>query len=230
MDDSGNIPSRQERRNERLTGHQRRTQQQRQKSRLRVAIVGIIVALLTIISVVYTLVPVLRAQGGGPGSPIDGIQCGAMEGAAEHIHSHVALFDNGIPVTMPAFIGIPVNQHISEQVCFYWLHTHALTNVVHIEAPVSGTYTLGQFVDIWRQTARWDAQNAIAGGFHVNPAFANALARAPQAQVHIYIGKAFVGHNYHTVTFADHRDITVELGKPLQLPVTSFNWKTWQGL
>lgn len=166
------------------------------------------------------------------GAPIDGIECGAMEGQAEHIHSHVALFRNGKPVTIPAYVGIPINQNIpasTSNYCYYWLHTHATTDVVHIEAPASGTYKLGQFVDIWRYTALWDSQSTIANTPTVDGSFANALLKARPSQVHVYVGAKEVNTPWRDLTFADHKNMTVELGTPLKPPVATFDWKHWNG-
>jgi hypothetical protein len=41
-------------------------------------------------------------------------------------------------------IGIPSN-------CFYWLHTHDESGIIHIEAPLHRDFTLGQFFDIWNK-------------------------------------------------------------------------------
>lgn len=170
-----------------------------------------------------------RASALQPGTAIDGIECGAMEGRAEHIHSHLALYWNGNPITVPALVGIPVNQDIPNTYCFYWLHTHATSGVVHIEAPASGTYTLGQFFDIWRDTAQWDRQSTVGGAPRLDDAFLNALRAAPSANVRVYLGSKPVGVRYQDLTLADHKNITIELGIPLRPPVATFGWAHWNG-
>jgi hypothetical protein len=86
----------------------------------------------------------LVAQSFFGGAPIDGISCDSMEGAVEHIHSHIALVDRGRTVDVPAGIGIP-----NSYGCLYWVHTHTPDGFIHIEAPVKRAFTLGQFFDIW---------------------------------------------------------------------------------
>jgi len=86
----------------------------------------------------------LVAQSFFGGAPIDGISCDTMEGAVEHIHSHIVLVDRGRPVAVPAGVGIP-----SGYGCLYWVHTHTSDGFIHIEAPVKRPFTLGQFFDIW---------------------------------------------------------------------------------
>lgn len=83
----------------------------------------------------------------GGNLPIDGIRCDTMEGAVEHIHSHLQIFNRGRSVEVPAQIGImPIAG------CLYWVHTHANDGIIHIEAPAIRAFTLGQFFDIWGQS------------------------------------------------------------------------------
>ncbi|HYA85263.1 MAG TPA: hypothetical protein VEH06_17725, partial [Candidatus Bathyarchaeia archaeon] len=75
---------------------------------------------------------------------IDGIGCNPMEQAVFHIHAHLDVIINGAYFLVPSQIGIPSN-------CFYWLHTHDESGIVHIEAPTHRDFTLGQFFDIWNK-------------------------------------------------------------------------------
>jgi len=78
-----------------------------------------------------------------PAAPtIDSIACNSREQAAFHIHAHLDIIINGVYFLVPSQIGIPGN-------CFYWLHTHDESGIVHIEAPMYRDFTLGQFFDIW---------------------------------------------------------------------------------
>jgi len=72
---------------------------------------------------------------------IDGIGCNPMEQAVFHIHAHLDIIINGAYFLVPSQVGIPSN-------CFYWLHTHDESGIVHIEAPIHRDFTLGQFFDI----------------------------------------------------------------------------------
>jgi hypothetical protein len=137
-----------------------RRQQRRKQMRLRLWLgAG---ALVVIAAVALVLVFTL---GGGPtaatkhaatGAPVDGISCQTNEQVVYHIHSHLAIFDNGKQQTVPRGIGIPGPQQVQDGFvesgkCFYWLHTHDTTGVVHVESPTRAIYTLGQFFDIWGQ-------------------------------------------------------------------------------
>lgn len=79
---------------------------------------------------------------------IDGIQCNTNEFAVLHIHTHLDVFVNGQPFEVPGGIGIVDNT------CLYWMHTHKTNGVIHMESPKSTPFTLGQFFDIWKSTAK----------------------------------------------------------------------------
>jgi hypothetical protein len=91
------------------------------------------------------------------GLPIDGITCDRSEGAVEHIHARLQLFDHGRRVDVPGDIGVmPIAG------CLYWLHTHSTDGQIHIESPVMRTFTLGQFFDVWGE----DLGRSKAGPLH----------------------------------------------------------------
>lgn len=90
---------------------------------------------------------------GGRGVAVDGIPCESMEVAILHVHTELSLFVHGVQIAIPRNVGI-VGQITG--VCFYWIHTHDSSGVIHLEAgsvisPNGGTYTLGNFFDIWGQ-------------------------------------------------------------------------------
>jgi hypothetical protein len=96
---------------------------------------------------------------GADGNPVDGVACNTGEQLAYHIHAHLAVYVNGQPRTIPYGIGIkqPVAEQtssgpfVSQGDCFYWIHVHDLSGVIHIESPTPRTYTLGQFFALWGQ-------------------------------------------------------------------------------
>jgi hypothetical protein len=72
-----------------------------------------------------------------------------MEQAVFHIHAHLSFFLDGQAVAIPQGIGIAPDSS-----CFYWLHMHDASGVIHIEAPANRTFTFGNFLDIWGSSSR----------------------------------------------------------------------------
>jgi hypothetical protein len=76
--------------------------------------------------------------------PVDGIYCDTLEQTVYHIHAHVSIYINGKLSSVPQYVGIA-----SDGSCYYWLHTHDTSGVIHIESPDQHTYTFGNFLDEW---------------------------------------------------------------------------------
>ncbi len=99
---------------------------------------------------------------------VDGIRCLPSEQLAYHVHAHLAVYDHGTPRALPAGVGIPGS--IAPPMphgpiaaggrCLYWLHTHTIDGVIHIESPTRRIYTLGDFFDEWHQPL---SQTHVAG-------------------------------------------------------------------
>ena len=127
--------------------------------------------------------PAGRSAGTAPsatGQPIDGIQCQTQEQVLFHIHAHLAIYDNGQPVTVPLGIGIPdaqvqnttEGQFAASGDCFYWLHSHQTDGIIHVESPVQRTFTLGNYFDIWGQPL---SATRVAGSSGTVIAYVNGL-------------------------------------------------------
>jgi hypothetical protein len=146
------------------------------------------------------------AQGG---SPVDGIQCLEAEQVLFHIHAHLTVFVSGAARQIPLGIGIPAAQisatpagpFVGAGSCFYWLHTHAADGIIHIESPVTRTYTLGDFFDVWGQKL---------GRAEVGPATGPVTA--------FYDGRLFRG-NPRDIPLSKHAQIQLDVGRPLVAPV-----------
>lgn len=158
--------------------------------------------------------PTVATQTAAPS--VDGIQCGAMESLAYHIHQYLELYDHGKRVQVPSEIGIPGGEPYST--CFYWIHVHASTpDIIHVESPIHKTFTLGNFFDVWKATRN----DAVPSG----DAYVRKLqSAAASGQVTAYLnGKKWTG-NYRSIPLKEHETITVEIGKPLVKPVLNTNW------
>jgi hypothetical protein len=77
---------------------------------------------------------------------ISGVECNRTEQLVHHIHSHLDVFVDGNKQQIPDNVG-----RLSS--CLYWLHTHSMDGIIHVEAPQTREFTLGQFLDVWRQTS-----------------------------------------------------------------------------
>ena len=151
------------------------------------------------------------------GQTVDGIQCGASEEVAYHIHSHLAVYVDGSPRAIPAGIGIvsPVaqpssaGQFDSATRCYYWLHVHAQDGVIHVESPTVRTYTLGQFFAIWRQPLT---------AHRVGP---------DQGSVTAFVdGRRYTGDPAQ-IPLRAHEDIQLDVGSPA-VGAQSVNWSASQ--
>ncbi len=132
--------------------------------------------------------------------PIDGIRCDQQEGAVEHIHVNLQLFNRGRSVAVPAQIGIPQGSN-----CLYWIHTHSGDGFIHIESPVKRAFDLGEFFDIWGPELSW--------------AQAASLTAPHGRQLAIWVdGQAWHGANPRNITLHDHETILIQNGPPFAKP------------
>jgi hypothetical protein len=155
---------------------------------------GLLVAIIAGIGVFSATAPRAPAA-----LTIDGIQCSSFEQLVFHIHSHLDIFINGRPFTIPAQIGIIPGK------CFYWLHTHDESGVIHIESPVNRNYTVGQFFDIWNQK------------LNNTQVLNNAANSKNMLSVYINGVKVPKGVNYRDIKLGAHDEIAIVYGVP---PIT----------
>ncbi len=182
----------------------------------RVPLLPVVVAAFLIIGAIYLAVAgarsgLLSSHPTG-GATIDGIPCETAEhteATAKHIHVHLDIFLKG------AAVNLPVNQGVSQSTsCFYWIHTHDTTGVIHIEAPAraaSRQFTLGDAFDVW--ASKLDSQNV-------------ATLQVPKdgSLVAFINGKPYTG-NPRSIPLNSHDEIVLEItpGAPAQLP-TSYSF------
>jgi hypothetical protein len=140
------------------------------------------------------------------GEQVAGISCDAMEGDRLHIHQHLAILDRGHDVPVPANVGRPTSGQ-----CLYWLHTHTPDGVIHIEAPLLRTFTLGDFFKIWGQP--------------LTKSVASTARAAKGASLKVWVdGKPYSG-DPAAIPLATHTDIVIEAGPPFPKPVPFTDWK-----
>lgn len=89
---------------------------------------------------------------GGTGQTVHGIACDNSV-PASHVHAHLTLIADSVQRAIPLAVGTRSPQIVSNFVvdaaCFYWLHTHDATGILHVEAPGPTPLTLGDFFAIW---------------------------------------------------------------------------------
>lgn len=121
---------------------------------------------------------------GGQGQAVDGVTCDPTMSDNYHIHIYLGLYVNGTLVALPAGVGMEnpgapgsgggVPGFVNSATCFYHLHTHDQSGIVHVEdpdpngVPVTGTlYTLKTFLDEWGITADSDHFGPFTGPVRV---------------------------------------------------------------
>ncbi len=203
------------RQSERLSSRQQQKQEQLRKqeraARNRGIIIGGIIAAVAIVIVAigYFVYMNNNAQSSSTTEtvvdssypPVDGVYCDTLEQTTYHYHALLAMYINGKAVPLASQIGIASD-------CYYWLHTHDTSGVIHIESPNSHTYTLGNFLDEW-------SQRFSSLGYPTQLNSANW-------QVWVN-GKVYNG-DLHNIVLKAHEIITLAYNSPGVKPVTSYNW------
>lgn len=142
---------------------------------------------------------IMLAQSLFGGLPVNGIRCDQMEGAAQHIHANLQLFDRGRSVEIPAQVGIPQGAG-----CLYWVHSHTADGFIHIEAPVKRAFTLGDFFDVWGQELDWNTAASVS---------------AHGKRLSIWVdGKPWTGKNPRAIVLRDRETIVIQNGPPFAKP------------
>jgi hypothetical protein len=118
------------------------------------------------------------------GDPLDGLRCDQLEQTAYHIHTRLRLEQGGQLFTAPADIGIGPD-------CLYWVHTHDLDGVIHIEAPATIHPSLGDFFAVWQLTDPNDPLISTftaaldAGRYTTDPVLSNDGSSTPWRDIRL---------------------------------------------
>jgi hypothetical protein len=106
---------------------------------------------------------------------------------------------------------VPANTGIdTTKGCYYWLHTHDTTGVIHVESPTQKQYTLGDFFDIW-------GQKLTGSSFLTHGITSGHSLRA-------YVGTQLFTGDPRSITLTPHKQITLEYGPPWVTPTASFTF------
>ncbi len=191
-------------------------EQRRNVRRRRFLLVGLVAAVILVAAgAVYAFVNAHNSSTQGHAAPteqvfnsayqpVDGVYCDQLEQLSYHIHVHLTIWINGNQVQVPQGVGIA-----SDGSCFYWLHTHDSTGVVHIEAPTPAALTLGNFLNIWGQRF---------------PQLGYQDQLASPAGWTIYVNGQKVTGDFNKVAFQPHMLITLAYNSPGVKPDTVYSW------
>lgn len=213
--------TRQAQKYERRQEEQLRRQQQRQRAARRKGIlIGSVVAAVLIVAAFVAFAVIIprlhpsqnQNQGAQSQStesifnaaypPVDSIFCDQLEQTAVHYHALVYIYINGQQVQVPQGVGIAPDGS-----CYYWMHTHDTTGVIHMEAPSGRDFTLGNFLDIW--------STHFSG-------YQNELSSADGWTV--YIGSQKYNGDFHNIVLKSHMIVTLAYNSPGVKPNTIYSW------
>ena len=103
-----------------------------------------------------------------------------------------------MPEVVPAGIGLG-------ETCVYWLHTHATSGLLHVEAPEEQPFTLGQFFAIW--------------GLELDSTRIGDEVAATGEGVHAFVDGAPWTGDPGALELLDHRAIELQLGPTPEEPL-----------
>ena len=152
-----------------------------------------------------------------------------------HIHVYLGVFVNGTEQALPIAIGMDspgaaVSGFINTANCFYFIHTHDSSGIVHVEDPnpdndpVTATmFTLQNVLDVWGITADANHFGPFTGPVEVFTS--GQIYRGDQNNGTVPASTlTYYGSNPGTVPLYSHEVIFVEVGPtyPSSLPSVSF--------
>ncbi len=118
-----------------------------------------------------------------------------------HWHPHVSLFRDGEQIAVPAAVGIkdpvlvsPGTYGAGANGCYYWIHTHDATGIIHVEPENSSRMTLGQLFD----TAGLSLSSTEVAGY--------------SAPVTVYVDGVRYTGDPRAIEFVDRGEITIFSG------------------
>jgi hypothetical protein len=120
--------------------------------------VGAILLALVVVVIVF-IVQNNKSSSPGLDPSAAGVPCDSLEHTQIHYHAALQIIYQGNVVNLPDNLGIQLDPTGTSVKCYYWLHVHAQNkNVIHIESPANDTFTLGQFIAVWKQWAKVNDQ------------------------------------------------------------------------
>lgn len=175
--------------------------------------------------------PNADTSSGGQGQTVDGVPCNPVMQSSYHVHPLVALYVNGTQYAIPHGLGMQnpgapdASGFVNTATCFYYMHTHDSSGIIHIEDPsttpnTQSLYTLKTFLDIWGITAGANSFGPFSGPVRV-------FTSGSVAQSSLTVNASqltYFGSDPNGVPLYSHEYIVVEVGPtyPTTLPNVQF--------
>lgn len=159
---------------------------------------------------------------GGLGNPVDKIPCDPTEYLNDyHVHMYIGIVYKGRQVAVPDAIGLKgpgpeQNGYISAAKCFYFIHTHDASGMIHIESPSNlppsaNVYTVKDVLDVWGMKYSSNSFGPFKGQLHV---FVGNPSSLGETKVSKYTKFKHAGQ-LGTIGVKSHEVIWIEIGKPV---------------
>jgi hypothetical protein len=156
-----------------------------------------------------------------------GVPCDQLEHSRVHFHAAVQIIYQGTVHPIPANLGI-VTDSSGNPTCFYWLHVHAGSpDVIHIEAPASQSFTLGQFFAVWGE---WNKSMGQPQAEPLDSSHVSTIALTADQRLVVYIdlqdgtGPQVYTGDPKAIVLKNHEVITLEITPPTVVPPPSFTF------
>ena len=160
------------------------------------------------------------APAGGHGADVDGIAClPHMIENQYHVHAFIGLLVDGRQIAIPDQIGMvdpakPVNGYTNVAHCFYGIHTHDASGMIHFEfaskEPKSGSlFDLGNVLDIWGQKITPTSFGPYHGPVHIFYTYT--------ALRNLYSGiwTEYTGTDPRSIKIYSHFSLFIEVGRAI---------------
>jgi hypothetical protein len=146
-----------------------------------------------------------------------GLKPQPKEFLTNHVHAHLDVFVDGEPVTVPAGIGIKIDNpavrrvtkpdgsvsyggiDLCDEACISPLHTHDASGILHTESASSEPNTLGEFFTEW--------------GVALDPSCVTTFC-GPTTKIAIYVDGELTTGDPRAIQLTDHREIAIIIGTP----------------